>query len=90
MQSIYLRELKNYVLPAVKPSDSEGQVKKWSPPPPPTSPLSQDASLSEELKAYQAQEVEVEGQATGEPGAEAQEEDWFEEEANFGEGDAKH
>jgi len=65
-------------------------VKKWAPPAAPQSPEAAEASLAQELKAYEAQEVEVEGQSA-EAGAEAKEEDWFEEEANFGtEGGAKH
>lgn len=83
VQEIYLTELKAYKLPIPKASDSEGQVKKWSVPAVPGSPEQVEASLTEQLKAYEAQEVEVEGQ--GEATQDAVEEDWFEEEATFGE-----
>lgn len=86
VQDIYLRELRAYKLPVSKASDSEGQVKKWAVPIAPGSPEQVETSLAEELQAYEAQEVEVEGQASaGEPDQAAVEEDWFEEEATFGE-----
>ncbi|PWW74696.1 hypothetical protein C7212DRAFT_298495 [Tuber magnatum] len=90
VQDIYLAALKTYKPTATKTNDSEGQVKKWAPPAAPLSPEAAEASLAQELKAYEAQEVEVEW-ANAEPGVEAQGEDWFEEEANFGtEESAKH
>lgn len=90
VQDIYLSALKSYKPAAPNANDSEGQVKKWAPPAAPPSPEAAEASLAQELKAYEVQEVEIEGQST-EPGAEAKEEDWFEEEANFGtEEIAKH
>ncbi|RPA93014.1 hypothetical protein L873DRAFT_1778511 [Choiromyces venosus 120613-1] len=83
VQDMYLTALKAYKPAPAKASDSEGQVKKWVAPAAPQSPEAAEASLAQELKAYEAQEVEIEGQSS-EPGLEAKEEDWFEEEANFG------
>ena len=77
VQDLYLRELKSYKPTPVKLSDSEGHVQKFSPPKAPKSP--DEGDIASELKAYESQQVEVEGQAaSGE--ATAEEEDWFEEE----------
>jgi F-type H+-transporting ATPase subunit h len=77
VQELYLRELKNYKVPQVKASDSEGAVQKFSVPETPTSP--EESDIASELKSYETQQVEVEG-AAGEDGAVLPEEDWFEEE----------
>ncbi|KAK4697679.1 F-type H+-transporting ATPase subunit h, partial [Lecanoromycetidae sp. Uapishka_2] len=77
VQDMYLKEIKGYKLPAVKPSDSEGHVQKFSPPKPPKSP--EESDIANELKAYENQQVDVEGQASGGESASV-EEDWFEEE----------
>lgn len=63
VQDLYLRELKNYKLPAVKTSDSEGHVQKFSPPKAPQSP--EESDIANDLKAYEDQQVEVEGQSSG-------------------------
>lgn len=63
VQDLYLRELKNYKPPVVKASDSEGHVQKFSPPKAPQSP--EESDIANDLKAYEAQQVEVEGQASG-------------------------
>ncbi|CZR61978.1 related to F1F0-ATPase complex, subunit h [Phialocephala subalpina] len=77
VQELYVKELKAYKIPAVKASDSEGHVQKWNAPKPPKSP--EEADIANELKAYETQTVEIEGQAEG--GAVAEKEvDWFEEE----------
>lgn len=76
IQDLYLKELKAYKAPTVKASDSEGHVLKFSAPKPPQSP--EETDIANELKAYEASAVEIEGQAEG--GAAVQEEDWFEEE----------
>lgn len=91
VQEIYLRELKAYKPVPEKASDAEGQVKKWSPPAPPKAPDSIGATLADELKAYEAAEVEVEGQASTTDGASAKDDDWFEEDLAFPpEEDAHH
>jgi F-type H+-transporting ATPase subunit h len=71
---MYLKEIKSYKLPAVKPSDSEGHVQKFSPPKAPKSP--EESDIANDLKAYENQTVDVEGQASGGE-ATAVEEDWF-------------
>lgn len=76
MQDLYLKELKAYKSPAVKPSDAEGHVQKFAPPKAPKSP--EETDIANELKAYEASTVEVEGQAEG--GVVEKEVDWFEEE----------
>ena len=77
VQDLYIKELKSYKPTPLKASDAEGSVQKWSPPPPPKSPQEED--LAAGLKAYEEQQVEVEGQVnSGETSA--NEEDWFEEE----------
>lgn len=77
VQELYLRELKNYKVPQVKPSDAEGSVQTFKIPQTPKSP--EEADIASELKSYETQAVEVEG-AVGEDGAALPEEDWFEEE----------
>ncbi|KAL7269606.1 ATP synthase F0 subcomplex subunit H atp14 [Rhizina undulata] len=86
---IYLRELKNYKPAPTKLSDAEGQVKTFSPPAPPRVPKFGESILAEELKAYESQEVEIEGQVAEGEAVEAKEEDWFEEDATFTE-EGKH
>lgn len=72
---MYLKELKAYKPTPLKSSDSEGQVQKFSAPKPPQSP--DEGDIAKDLKAYEEQQVEVEGQvASGEPAP--VEEDWFE------------
>lgn len=77
VQDLYLRELKNYKPAPVKATDAEGQVQKFTIPKTPASP--EEADLASQLKAYETQQVELEGQAT-EGTAAPVEEDWFEEE----------
>lgn len=78
MQDLYLRELKNYKVPAVKPTDAEGHVQTFSIPKAPKSP--EETDIASELKAYETQTVDVEGAVSTEGGAPPPEEDWFEEE----------
>lgn len=84
VQELYLKELRSYKPPPIKANDSEGIVQKFTPPPAPKSP--EEADIASQLKAYEDQAVEVEGQA---PAGEATpvEQDWFEEEP---EEDEKH
>ncbi len=77
MQDLYLKELKSYKAPAVKISDADVHVQKFSPPAPPKSP--EETDIANELKEYDAQTVDIEGQA--ESGTPVEKEvDWFEEE----------
>ena len=87
MQDLYLRELKNYKVPQVKASDAEGHVQKFTLPKAPPSP--EEADIASELKAYESQVPEVEGQS-GEAGAAPVEQDWFEEPEEEEEGHAAH
>ncbi|KAM0800472.1 ATP synthase H chain [Usnea florida] len=75
VQDLYLKELRGYKPPPVKPSDSDGHVQKFSSPKAPQSP--EESDIANDLKAYENQQVEVEGQASGGE-ATAIEEDWFE------------
>jgi F-type H+-transporting ATPase subunit h len=77
VQDLYLRELKNYKPNPVKPNDAEGHVQTFSIPKAPTSP--EESNIANELKDYEAQTPEIEGQATTD-GAPVVEEDWFEDE----------
>ena len=87
VQDLYLKELRAYKPPQVKASDAEGHVSVFTAPKPPQSP--EESNIANDLKAYEDQTVEVEGQAaSGEPAA--QEEDWFEEEEDEPEGTAAH
>ena len=74
---MYLKELKAYKPTPVKPGDAEGHVQKFKVPQPPPSP--EETNLANDLKAYEDQVPEVEGQA-GEEGAAPVEQDWFVEE----------
>ncbi|KAL2067137.1 hypothetical protein VTL71DRAFT_1561 [Oculimacula yallundae] len=84
VQDLYIKELKAYKIPPVKANDAEGQVQKFKAPAPPKSP--EEADIANELKAYESQTVDLEGQAEG--GAAAPEVDWFEQEPE--EEEAKH
>lgn len=75
---MYLKELKGYKAPPVKASDAEGHVSKFTMPKPPASP--EEADIQNDLKAYEEQVPEVEGQASSGSGGAAVEQDWFEEE----------
>ena len=73
---MYLKELRAYKPPPSKPSDSEGHVQKFSAPKAPSSP--EETNLANDMKAYEDQIVEVEGQAASGQ-TETVDEDWFEE-----------
>ena len=77
VQDLYLKELKAYKAPAIKASDADAHVQTFAPPKAPQSP--EETDIANELKAYESQAVEIEGQAdAGAPVA--KELDWFEEE----------
>ena len=75
VQDLYLKELKAYKSPVVKASDSEGHVQKFSAPSAPKSP--EETDIANELKAYEASAVDIEGQAEG--GVVDSGDNWFEE-----------
>ena len=75
---MYLKELKAYKSPPTKASDAEGHVQKFALPKAPASP--EETNIQNELKAYEEQVPEVEGQSSGGGGSASAEHDWFEEE----------
>ncbi|EFX04814.1 mitochondrial f1f0 ATP synthase subunit [Grosmannia clavigera kw1407] len=60
VQELYLKELKAYKVPAVKPEDAKGQVATFALPKTPASP--EEADLASSLQEYETMAVEVEGQ----------------------------
>ncbi|KAI9714092.1 MAG: hypothetical protein M1812_006539 [Candelaria pacifica] len=78
VQDLYLRELKAYKPTPVKASDADGHVQKFTAPKAPLSP--EEGNIANDLKAYEDQTVEIEGQAISGEDA-AKNDDWFEEEA---------
>ncbi|RKF72595.1 putative atp synthase h mitochondrial precursor [Golovinomyces cichoracearum] len=76
IQSLYIRELRAYKPPPTSMNDSKGHVQTFSPPKPPAKP--EETEIMNELSAYEASSVEIEGQA--EAGSVAKDDDWFEEE----------
>lgn len=76
VQDLYVKELKAYKIPPVKANDADGHVQKFNAPAPPKSP--EEADIANELKSYETQTVDIEGQAEG--GAAEVEVDWFEQE----------
>lgn len=75
IQDMYLKSLREYKAPPQKASDAEGQVQKFTPPAAPKSP--EEANLANDMKAYEDQVVEIEGQASAGETQEP-EEDYFE------------
>jgi F-type H+-transporting ATPase subunit h len=84
---MYLKELQAYKPPQVKLSDAEGHVQKFSPPAVPKSP--EDTDLAKDMKAYEDQIVEIEGQAAAGEATET-EGDFFEDLKQFDEEPAAH
>jgi len=88
---MYLKNLREYKVPAPKASDADAHVQKFTPPAAPKSP--EEANLANDMKAYEDQVVEIEGQAsTGE--AQEPEEDYFEDlkhiDGKLSTGEARH
>ncbi|RMZ82786.1 hypothetical protein DV738_g1622, partial [Chaetothyriales sp. CBS 135597] len=81
VQDLYLKELRSYKAPAVKASDAEGLVQKFTPPPAPKSP--EEAQLAAEVSEYESQQVEVEGAAVPGETQQSTEEDYFEDLKHF-------
>ena len=75
IQDLYLKELKAYKPSPAKNLDPAGQVQKFSPPKPPQPP--NEGDVANELKEYESQQVEVEGQAAAGETNDV-EVDWFE------------
>jgi F-type H+-transporting ATPase subunit h len=82
VQDLYLRELRAYKPAALKATDAEGHVQKFTMPKLPKSP--EETSLSSQMKEYEDSVVEVEGQdSSGD--AQAPEGDYFEDLKDFDE-----
>lgn len=75
VQDLYLKELKAYKPTPTKASDAEGQVQTFSAPKAPQPP--EEGDIARDLKVYEEQEVEVEGQAVEGQTVDAEQE-WFE------------
>jgi F-type H+-transporting ATPase subunit h len=78
VRDMYMSELKKFKPTPVKASDAQGQVQQFSPPKAPVSP--EEMNIASELKAYEDQVVEVEGQSTGPESVLEDEDAWFVEE----------
>jgi F-type H+-transporting ATPase subunit h len=78
VQDLYIRELKAYKAPQLKASDAEGHVQKFAIPPAPASP--EETDIANDLKAYDTQQVDIEGVGAAAEGAAVVEEEWFVEE----------
>lgn len=74
---MYLRELKNYKPTPVKAGDEKGHVQEFKLPKAPQSP--EEANLENDLKSYEDQVPEVEGQTASGESSSGAEQDWFEE-----------
>ena len=88
IQDMYLKEIKAYKAPAAKPTDSDGQVKTFTPPAAPKSP--EEANLASGMKEYEDQVVEVEGAVAAGETQNAVEEDYFEDLKQFDEEPVSH
>ena len=81
VQELYLKELKAYKTPAIKPADADAHVQVFTPPQTPASP--EEADLASSLKEYEDMAVDVEGSEAAAAGAGEQQaaaRDWLEEE----------
>lgn len=76
VQELYLKELKSYKTPAVKESDSVGQVKTFVAPKTPESP--EESDLAGSLKEYENMAVEIEGQDSSVSAQPTELPDWLE------------
>ena len=76
VQDLYVKAIGSHKPATVKASDAEGHVQKFKVPATPRSP--EESNIADEIKSYEAQVVDVEGDsAEGE--AVVEEKDWFEE-----------
>lgn len=76
VQDLYIRELAAYKPTPRKANDADAHVQKFVAPGPPPSP--EEADISADLKAYETQTVEVEGQGQEAGQPTPVEEDWLE------------
>lgn len=72
---MYLKELKSFKPAPIKASDADSHVVKFKVPAAPAVP--EEIDVAKELKEYEAQQPEVEGQSS-EAGSAPVDSDWFE------------
>lgn len=87
VQDLYIKELRGFKPTPLKPNDSDGQVQQFSLPKARASP--EESDIAKDLKSYDSQVVEVEGQEVA-GRAISTEEDWFEDDEDSGEAPAAH
>lgn len=87
VQDLYVKELRAFKPTPLKPTDSDGHVQQFSLPKAGASP--EESDIAKDLKSYDSQVVEVEGQEVG-GGAISTEEDWFEDDEEREEAHATH
>ena len=85
---MYLKELKAYKPTPVKAGDEQGHVQKFQIPAAPKSP--EEADIQNDLKAYEEQVPEVEGQSSSGGESSGVVQDWFEEEVEEEEEEEHH
>lgn len=76
IQDLYVKELKAYKAPKTSGNDAAEHTKGWSQPATPTAPTL-ESDISDQLKSYESEVVELEGLEAGETAVPV--EDWFEE-----------
>ncbi|KAL9103617.1 MAG: hypothetical protein Q9163_001344 [Psora crenata] len=79
VQDLYLREIKNYKPTPLKPSDAHAYVQEFKLPKAPRSP--EESDIAKDLRAYEDQQVDVEGQTASKE--QEDEWDWFEEDPEW-------
>lgn len=90
VQELYIKELRAFKPTPLKANDSDGHVQQFSLPKARASP-EESSDIAKDLKSYDSQLVEVEGQeVAGGEGARATEEDWFEDDEESEEVHASH
>ncbi|MCJ1345613.1 hypothetical protein MMC31_003821 [Peltigera leucophlebia] len=87
VQDLYVKELRAFKPTPLKPTDSDGHVQQFSLPKARAPP--EESDVAKDLKSYDSQVVEVEGQEAG-GGAISTEEDWFEDDEESEEAHAAH
>lgn len=89
IQELYVKELRAFKPTPLKPTDSDGHVQQFSLPKA-RSPPEETSDIANDLKSYDSQLVEVEGQEVGGADTRARDEDWFEDDEESEEVHASH
>lgn len=87
VQDLYVKELRAFKPTPLKSNDSDGHVQQFSLPKARASP--EESDIAKDLKSYDSQVVEVEGQEVV-GGAASTEKDWFEDDEESEEAHAAH